>query len=58
MDNGYTKQIRERVLSANDGTVFAAADFVDIAGSATVRQSITRLVKENVLRGVMHGVRG
>lgn len=56
MDNGYTKQIRERVLSANDGAVFVASDFADIAGSATVRQSLTRLVKENVLRRVMHGV--
>ena len=27
MDNGYTKQIRERIFSAEDGSVFAASDF-------------------------------
>ena len=28
MDNGYTKRIRERVLSLEDGTVFVMSDFV------------------------------
>ena len=31
VDNGYTKRIRERVLSLEDGTVFVMSDFADIA---------------------------
>ena len=31
VDNGYTKRIRERVLSLEDGTVFVTSDFADIA---------------------------
>ena len=44
MDSGYMKQKRARILSAEDGTIFAISDFADIADSATVRQSLNRLV--------------
>lgn len=27
MDNGYTKQVRERISMAEDGTVFATSGF-------------------------------
>ena len=33
MDNGYTKLVRERVLTAEDGAVFATSDFADIANA-------------------------
>ena len=33
MDNGYTKQVRERISMAEDGTVFATSDFADITAS-------------------------
>lgn len=52
---GYMKQIRERILSAEDGTVFATSDFADIADSATVRQSLNRLVQAEILRRVLRG---
>ena len=39
VDNGYTKRIRERVLSLEDGTVFVMSDFADIADTSTIRRS-------------------
>ena len=43
MANGYISKIRDRVLSAEDGTVFAASDFADIADTNTIRQVYTDL---------------
>ena len=31
MDNGYMQEIRARILAAEDGAVFVAPDFADIA---------------------------
>ena len=56
MDNGYTRRIRERISSAEDGTVFAASDFADIAETATIRQSLNRLVLEGTLRRILRGI--
>ena len=56
MDSGYMKQIRERVLSAENGMVFTTSDFADIADSDTVRQSLNRLVNSGILRRVFRGV--
>lgn len=56
MDSGYMKQIRERILSAEDGTTFATSDFADVADSATVRQSLNRLVQAEILRRVLRGI--
>ena len=40
MDNGYTKRIRERVLSLEDGTVFVTSDFADIADTSTIHPEV------------------
>ena len=56
MDNGFTKKIRERVLASEDGSVFTSSDFADIADTAAIRQSLNRLVRENILRRVLRGV--
>lgn len=56
MNSGYMKQIRERILSAEDGTIFATSDFADVADSATVRQSLNRLVDSGILRRVFRGI--
>ena len=56
LDSGYMKQIRERILSAEDGTIFATSDFADVADSATVRQSLNRLVQAGILRRVLRGI--
>ena len=56
MDSGYTRQVRERILAAKDGTVFAASDFADIANAAAVRQSLKRLTQDGLLRRVLRGI--
>lgn len=56
MANGYISGIRQRVLSAEDGTVFAASDFADIADTNTIRQSLYRLVNDGTLRRILRGV--
>ena len=56
VDNGYTKRIRERVLSLEDGTVFVTSDFADIADTSTIRQSLSRLVQSGTLRRILKGV--
>ncbi|MDO5116586.1 MAG: DUF6088 family protein [Synergistaceae bacterium] len=56
MNSGYIRQIRERVLAAEDGSVFAASDFADIADTATVRQCLKRLVDAGTLRRVINGI--
>ena len=40
VDNGYTKRIRERVLSLEDGTVFVTSDFADIADTCLLYTSM------------------
>ena len=42
VDNGYTKRIRERVLSLEDGTVFVMSDFADIADPEAVANALAR----------------
>lgn len=56
MANGYMSGIRERVLSAEDGTVFVTSYFADIADTNTIRQSIYRLVNDGTLRRILQGV--
>ncbi len=56
MDNGYTRQIRERIVTAEDGTVFIASDFADIADTATIRQSLKRLTGSGLLRRIVNGI--
>jgi hypothetical protein len=56
MSNGYADKIRERVLSATNGTVFTTSDFSDIADNNTIRQNMLRLVNEGVLKRILGGV--
>ena len=56
MDNGYTKKIRERILAAEDGEVFVAPDFADIADTTTIRQGLQRLYKAGTIRRIIRGV--
>ena len=46
MDCGYTQQIRERIQNAPDGRVFVSSDFADIADSNTIKQILSRLVRD------------
>lgn len=56
MDSGFTRQIRERILDAEDGTVFASSDFADIADMTTIRKSLQRLTQNGILRRVLKGI--
>ncbi len=56
MAEGYIYKIRERILAANEGSIFAASDFADIANTNTVRSALYRLVQEGVLRRILNGI--
>lgn len=56
VDNGYTQEVRERILSAEDGAIFVAPDFADIADTATIRQSLQRLYQAGIVRRIIRGV--
>ncbi len=56
MAKGYKYEIRERILAANEGSIFAASDFADIADTNTVRSALHRLVQEGVLRRILNGI--
>lgn len=56
VDYGCTKQLRDRLSHAANGAVFTASDFSDIADTASVRQSLSRLVKKGVLQRIFNGV--
>ncbi len=56
MAEGYMQEIRERVLTAEDGTLFIASDFADIAGTGTVRSALYRLVQNGNLRRILNGI--
>lgn len=47
------KQMRERILFAEDESFFATSNFADLVDSATVRQSLNRLVQAGILRCVV-----
>jgi predicted transcriptional regulator of viral defense system len=53
---GYSSQIRERILSATEGTVFVNSDFADIADTETIRRILNRLTQAGTLRSIMKGV--
>ena len=56
MDNGYMLEIRERILSSEDGSVFVASDFADVADTTTVRQCLHRLCQGGIIRRIIRGV--
>ncbi|MDO4345423.1 MAG: DUF6088 family protein [Eubacteriales bacterium] len=56
MDNGYMQEMRNRILSSEDGAVFVAPDFADIADTATIRQGLQRLFRAGVIRRIIRGV--
>lgn len=56
MNGGYIKQIRERILDAKAGTVFASSDFADIADMPTIRKSLQRLTQNGILRRILKGI--
>ena len=56
MAKGYIQEIRERIGAAEDGIIFIASDFADIADANTVRSALYRLVQNGVLRRILNGI--
>lgn len=56
MNSGYMRQMRERILQADTGTVFAASDFADIADMPTIRKNLQRLTQNGILRRILNGI--
>lgn len=56
MDNGYMQEIRARILAAEDGAVFVAPDFADIADTATIRQGLKQLYQSGIIRRIIRGI--
>ena len=56
MAGNTTKRILQRIYGHGRGWVFIPKDFLDIASSAAVRQSISRLKQQGTIRRLMQGV--
>lgn len=56
MAKGYMQEIRERILSAEEGSVFSTSDFADIADTNTVSSALYRLIQDGILRRILNGV--
>lgn len=56
MNKYYSAKIKERLDEAEHGSVLIMSDFADIADSATIRQSLSRLVDAGELSRVLPGV--
>lgn len=56
MSKGYMQEIRERILAAEEGSIFSTSDFADIADTNTVRSALYRLVQDKILRRVIKGI--
>ena len=50
------QKIRARILAAEDGAVFVAPDFADIADTATIRQRLKRLYQSGIIRRIIRGI--
>ncbi len=56
MSDGYMQKLRERILLAEEGTVFVSSDFADIADNTSIRQGLKRLCQNGDIRRVIRGV--
>ncbi|HVI39924.1 MAG TPA: DUF6088 family protein [Anaerovoracaceae bacterium] len=52
----YTPRILERIMQAEEGTIFVPSDFKDIAERETVKKALLRLCNNNVIRRLVRGV--
>lgn len=52
----FLNKIKQRILNAENGTVFVAVDFVDLTDRTTVSVCLTRLENENIIQRILRGV--
>lgn len=52
----YLRQIKKRILSAPEGTVFITSDFLDIADTPAINKALSRLAEDGVIRRITRGL--
>ena len=52
----FLNEIKQKILNAENGTVFVAVDFVDLTDKTTVSVCLTRLESENIIQRILRGV--
>ena len=52
----FLNEIKQKILNAENGTVFVAVDFVDLTDKTTVNVCLTRLENENIIQRILRGV--
>lgn len=52
----YSKEIRDIINSAEEGTIFVNSDFAKIADSDTIRKILSRLTQVGILRRIINGI--
>jgi hypothetical protein len=56
MAGDTAKRILQRIYGHGRGWVFSPKDFLDVAGNAAVRQSLSRLKQQGTIRRLMQGI--
>ncbi len=56
MSKKICEEIKKRIDSADDGSIFLTSDFTDIASITTIRKCLGRQVEENTIRRIFDGV--
>lgn len=56
MSNVLTKQIRERIKSQGENTLFMVCDFADLNNDGLVTRALSRLAKEGMLVRISQGI--
>lgn len=52
----FSKQMKERIENAQEGTIFINSDFIDITNAETIRRNLNRFAKTGIIRRVLNGV--
>lgn len=52
----YQKEITDKIQEFSKGSVFSAADFMDIADTDAINKALSRLAEEGRIRRVTHGL--
>lgn len=55
-DSNYQSKILDNIQKESEGSIFIHSDFYDIASPATVRQTLKRLVDQQIIARVMDGL--
>ncbi len=54
--DSVTSKIEQKITSSEKGSIFFPDDFIDLGTSDAIRQSLTRLCKEGIIKRVARGI--